>query len=210
MICTQVKPVNENKRARNIISALVDAAPELASAVDEHNHTPLDVAVANRKWMAVERLVEAAPACVKRSDAAPLPLYASALAGAAPPRVLRCLEEAHPRSDMPLPSLVKCKFYDDALRAVTEEAAKRKDDRDRLPLHLVAADPDAPEALIAALAFFGVVATKVPAQTASRSKSASQAQIRPQDRPLSLSTAVTLQSSPYLGVISMRWRYSDW
>ena len=147
----QVKPVNENKRARNIISALVDAAPELASAVDEHNHTPLDVAVANRKWMAVERLVEAAPACVKRSDAAPLPLYASALAGAAPPRVLRCLEEAHPRSDMPLPSLVKCKFYDDALRAVTEEAAKRKDDRDRLPLHLVAADPDAPEALITAL-----------------------------------------------------------
>ena len=28
---------------------------------------------------------------------------------------------------------------------------KRKDDRDRLPLHLVAADPDAPEALITAL-----------------------------------------------------------
>jgi len=73
------KPVDPEKRARMIVSALVDEAPDLAAAVDEDGHTPLDIAVRARKWALIDRLVEANPRAVKRSDSQESPLYAEAL-----------------------------------------------------------------------------------------------------------------------------------
>lgn len=147
------KPVDAEKRGRTVLGAVLDAAPDLAAAVDEDGHTPLDIAVRVKKWALIERLVDANPRAVKRSDSQEYPLYARALRERAPPRVLRLLEDAHPRSAMPLPSLIKCKFFDDAVRLVLDdgEYAKVKDDRGRLPLHLCADDADAPDALIHAL-----------------------------------------------------------
>ena len=86
-----------------------------------------------------------------RADHRETPLWALAKKHGATERVMKALEEAHPRENMTLIALIRCGFWLDAINAVREQGAHSKDTRDRTPLHVCAMHPDAPVGLIVAV-----------------------------------------------------------
>ena len=146
-----IDPRGPAKRCRAVVDALLDGSQNVAGSIDEAGRTPLELALAQRKWPCVEPLVEACPRAVARADHRAVPLWALAKANAAPPFVLQLLAAAHPREDMTLVALVRCGFWLDAVNAVDGGAARRKDTEDRYPLHVCAMHADAPVGLIEAL-----------------------------------------------------------
>ena len=144
--------VDPATRARAVVDALLSQeSSDVAGAVDESGRTPVELAVVHQLWTCVESLVEACPRAVARADHRETPLWALAKRHGATERVMKALEEAHPRENMTLIALIRCGFWLDAINAVREQGAHSKDTRDRTPLHVCAMHPDAPVGLIVAV-----------------------------------------------------------